>query len=225
MKKLIRKPMVRMMGIALAGLLIFCASSGAQTKGFIDGYYDKLQPGPEGWAKMRWIKEGADFSKYNKIMLDSVVFYFAEDSENKGIDAEEMKTLSDICNKAFVTVLKDAYPIVAEPGPDVLRLRYAITDLKKNKPALSAVTSVVPVGVGFNLIKKGTTGTWSGSGATKAEYMAIDSTTDEVLIACQDELSAGFTERFTEWGSADAAFEVWAKRVKDFLDQAHKVRP
>ncbi len=44
---------------------------------------------------MRWLKPGVDFGKYNKIMLDSVIFYFGDDSEDKRIDAQDMKELAD----------------------------------------------------------------------------------------------------------------------------------
>ncbi|MEJ2167263.1 MAG: DUF3313 domain-containing protein, partial [Desulfobacterales bacterium] len=196
----------------------------AQTEGFLDGYYKDLQPGPEGGAKMRWLKPGVDFGQYNKIMLDSVIFYFAEDSENKGIDAQEMKKLADACDLEVVNVLKDTYPIVAEPGADVLRLRFAITDLKQSRPALSAVSSVVPIGLGISIIKKGAAGSWTGSGATSAEVMVLDSMTNDVIAVAQDEKSAGFTERFSKWGSAEDAFKFWGERIKLFLDQAHGMK-
>jgi hypothetical protein len=213
--------------------VISCASTGSQSKGaatasqpegFLDGYYKDLQPGPEGGAKMRWLKPGVDFGQYNKIMLDSVVFYFAEDSENKGIDAQEMKELADGCNLEVVNILKDAYPIVAEPGPDVLRLRFAITDLKQSRPALSAVTSVVPIGLGVSLVKKGAAGSWTGSGATSVELMAMDSMTNDVIAVAQDDKSAGFTERFSKWGSTEEAFKFWGERIKLFMDQAHGLK-
>jgi hypothetical protein len=234
MKTSVRNTMAVVMGIALVSLAISCASTGSQSKkdatappteGFLDGYYKDLQPGPEGGAKMRWLKPGVDFGQYNKIMLDSVVFYFADDSENKGIDAQEMKELADACNLEVVNVLKGAYPIVAEPGQDVLRLRFAITDLKQSRPALSAVSSVVPIGLGISIIKKGAAGSWTGSGATGAELMAMDSMTNDVIAVAQDDKSAGFTERFSKWGSTEEAFKFWAERIKQFIDKAHGTKP
>ena len=234
MKTSVRNVMAVVMGIVLVSFVISCASTGSQTKeaatappteGFLDGYYKDLQPGPEGGAKMRWLKPGVDFGQYNKIMLDSVIFYFADDSESKGIDAQDMKELADACNLEVVNVLKDAYPIVAEPGPDVLRLRFAITDLKQSRPVLSAVTSVVPIGLGISLVKKGATGSWSGSGATSAEVMALDSMTSDVIAVAQDDKSAGFTERFSKWGSTEEAFKFWAERLKLFIDNAHGMKP
>jgi hypothetical protein len=157
-------------------------------------------------------------------MLDSVAFYFADDSENKGIDAQEVKELADACDLEVVNVLKDTCPIVADPGPDVLRLRFAITDLKQSRPVLSAVTSVVPIGLGISLVKKGASGSWTGSGATSAEVMVLDSMTNDVIAVAQDEKSAGFTERFSKWGSTEDAFKFWAERIKLFLDQAHGMK-
>ena len=193
-------------------------------KGFLYGYYEKLEPGPEGGAKLRWLKPGVNFAKYNKVMLDSVVFFFADDSEYKGMDPSELKKLGDGFNLALVDALKERYPIVAEPGPDVVRLRFAITDLKESRPAMSAITSVVPIGLGISLVKKGATGAWTGSGATSAEMMALDSMTNDVIGAAQDTRTAGFTERFSKWGSAEEAFKYWADRLKLFLDQAHGLK-
>jgi len=230
MKLSVRNFMALVMGIVLVSFVISCASTGSQSKkaatsepteGFLDGYYKNLQPGPRGGGNMRWLKPGVDFGQYNKIMLDSVIFYFADDSENKGIDAQDMKELADACNLEIVNVLKDAYPIVADPGPDVMRLRFAITDLKQSRPVLSAVTSVVPIGLGISLVKKGATGSWSGSGATSAELMVMDSMTNDVIAVAKDDRSAGFTERFTKWGSAEDAFKFWGEQIKLFMDQAH----
>ena len=107
-----------------------CASAPKQT-GFLDGYYKDLGPGPKGGVDERWLRPGVNFAKYNKLMIDSVIFYYAPDSEDKGIDGEKMKELTDAFNTEFVNVLKEKHPIVAEPGPDVARLSVALTGVKK----------------------------------------------------------------------------------------------
>lgn len=185
--------------------------------GFLEGYYDKLQPGPEGGAKMRWVKPDVNFGQYNKFMVDSVVF-FADDAKYKGIDPQVMKDLADGFNKEIVTALQKNYTIVTEPGPDVVRLRIAITGFKASSPGLSAVTSIVPVGLAVSTVKKGASGSWAGSGATSAEFMALDSTTNDVIALAADDRTAGFTERFSKWGSAEEAFKFWAERIAAFMD-------
>jgi hypothetical protein len=216
------------------GFVISCASTGAQSKGsaaapqktgFLHGYYEKLKPGTaKGDPKLMWIKPGVDHTKYKKVMVDYVIFAFAEDSEYKGIDANEMKKLADGTSQALVNALKKELPVVSEPGPDVLRVRTAIIDLKQSHPVLSGVTSVVPVGLGISIVKKGATDSWTGSGATAAEMMILDSMTNEVLGAGEDQMAAGFTERFTKWGSVEEAFEFWGERLAKRLVNFTKKR-
>jgi len=155
--------------VLLIGLILLasCASTGkkkagevTQAKaGFLEGYYEKLGPGPKDGAKLRWLKPGVDFSKYEKLMIDSVVFFLANESEYKGIDGNEMKELTDAFNLELANALKDKYPMVSEPGPDVIRVRLAITNIKLSKPVLSGVTGIILVGLGISLVKKGATGT------------------------------------------------------------------
>jgi len=65
--------------------------------------YDLLKPGPEGGIKLRWLKPGVDFKKYNRFMVDSVVFFLADKADYKGIDPQEMKELADEFNKKGAT--------------------------------------------------------------------------------------------------------------------------
>jgi hypothetical protein len=197
---------------------------GTASHGFLGEHYAKLEPGPEDGAKLRWLKPGVDYAKYDKVMLDSVVFFFDDASQYKGIEPNELKELADNFNQQLVDALKAKYPVVAAPGPDVVRLRFAITDLKQSNPGIAGVTSVVPVGLAVSLVKKGATDSWSGSGATSAELMALDSQTNEVIAVAQDERTAGFTERFSKWGSADEAFKFWAERLVAFLDNARAAK-
>jgi hypothetical protein len=216
--------MVAALSLALVISATGCASFSKQS-GFLDGYYKNLQPGPEGGAKQRWMKPGVDFSKYDKVMLDSVRFYLAADSEDLGVDPEQMKELSDAFNKELVNALKDKYPIVAEPAPGVVRIRVALTGIKQSMPVLSGISSITPPGIVISTTKRLTTGSWAGSGATRAELMAIDPmNNDEVIAVGVDEQVAGFTERFSKLGSAEEAFKFWAGRIRIFLDQAHGVK-
>jgi hypothetical protein len=186
--------------------------------------YDLLKPGPEGGAKLRWEKEGVTPRKYNRFMVDSVIFFLADKSDYKGIDPQEMKELADEFNKDLVAAFKDKYPIVAEPGPDVARIRIAITDIKPSRPGVSAVTSIIPVGLGVSLIKKGATGGWSGSGETGIEVMVLDSMTGEIVYLAVDQQKAAFESRFSKWGSAADAFKFWSEKAVAYIDHAKGVK-
>ena len=53
------------------------------------------------------------------------------------------------------------------------------------------------------------------------QLLASDSMTNEVLAVAQDSKSAGFTERFSKWGSAEDAFKFWAGRLALFMKRVH----
>jgi hypothetical protein len=210
-----KKVFVLLMGMMF---LASCATTQLPKTNFLGEYSKNLTLGPYGGSNMRWLKPGVDFAKYNKFMVDYMVFALAEDSEYKGIEGDEMKKLGDAASLALVNAINKKYPVVAEPGPDVMRVRAAIVGLKQSNPALSVISTVIPVGEGISIIKKGATGSWSGSGATQAEVLFIDSMTNEVIGAGYDEYKAGFTERFTKWGSAEDAFKYWGERGVKALD-------
>ena len=142
-----------------------------------------------------------------------MIFAIAEDSEYKGIDADELKKMADAASLGLVEALKKEFPVVSEPGPDVIRIRTAIVDLKPSRPGVSAVSTVMPVGLAVSLVKKGTSDAWTGSGATTAQMMVLDSTSNEVLAAGEDQRAARFDERFTKWGSVEEVFKFWGERL------------
>jgi hypothetical protein len=147
MKKSIMMALAVMICFAFALSATSCASiQKPKQTGFLGDYYKNLQPGPKEGVKFRWVKPGVDFTKYKKIIIDNVVFYFAPDSEDKGIDPEVMKELADTFNQDLLDAIKDKSAIVVEPGPDVVRLKVALTGLKQSRPVLSGVSSVVPMG-------------------------------------------------------------------------------
>ncbi|MFH0729073.1 MAG: DUF3313 domain-containing protein [Pseudomonadota bacterium] len=217
------RTMAKVIGVVVIGVMFSISTAVAGDppfSGFLGGpeVYKQLTPGPEGGAKLRWLKPGMDFSKYNKFIVESVIFYLADDSEYKGIDPATMKELADDFNYQLVEAFKDKYPIVSEPGPDVARIRFAITNIHASKPVVSAITTVVPVGLGVSLLKKGVTGGWTGSGETGGELIVYDSMSNEPIIMAVDEQSAPFQKRFTKLGSTGNAFFLWAERTVAFID-------
>jgi hypothetical protein len=215
-----KKLLVVVMGFLF---LAACASMTPSKTAFLGDYADKLQPGPEGGAKLRWLKPGVDFAKYNKVMVAHISFPAADDSESKAladIDPAKLKELGEKCTQAVIDGIKDKYPIATEPGPDVAQVRFAIIDLKKSYPVVSGFTSIAPPALAINLIRKGATGTWTGGGSTVGQLMATDSTTNEVIAAAQDKYEAGFFERFSTYGQAEGAFKSWGEKIAKFLDAA-----
>lgn len=197
-----------------------CASKQVRHSGFLENY-PEFKPGPKGGADFVYMKEGVDFSVYNKIMMNHVVLYFEDNAEYKGIHPVELAEMSNAFHKAITDNLQGAYPLVAEPGPDVMRLRFAITDVVANKPGMGAISTVMPIGLALSTVKKGVTGTHTGVGQASIEVEILDSMTNERIGAAIDTRHGGKIEGFTKWGAVKGSFEFWAKRLRTWLDEIH----
>jgi hypothetical protein len=220
------KTLNRIFFVVMMGLLLTMTSGcGSKMKhsGFLKDYPD-FKPGPMGGADFVYFKEGVDFKAYDKVMMDHVVFYFSKDAKYRGIHSQELKEMADAFHKAMADALKDGYPLVTEPGPGVLRIRCAITDVKASRPLLNTITAVTPIGLGISTVKKGITGTHTFVGEASMEAEFLDSQTNEQIAAVIDRKAAGkakVIKGMSKWGHAKDSFNFWAKRLRKWLDEAH----
>ena len=218
--------MVKGLVILLASFLLYgCA---AAPKGSPSGFlkdYPQFQPGPTDGADKVYTKPGMDLKKYHRVMLDEVQFFLKKDAESQGLQASELKELSDTFSRAVFEALGTAYPLVTEPGDDVLRIRVAITDIELSNPAASGITTVLPVGLAISVAKKATTGSHTGVGGASMEVEFLDSMTSQRLAAAIDTFNGSKMSGFSKLAATKEAFEFWAKRLRVTLDMAHGTSP
>lgn len=202
--------------------LLGCAASNQANSGFLgnSAMYNKLAPSKRALDKT-WIAPDADLKKYKKVILDQVVFYLHKDAKNKAIDPDNIKKLADAFQEAFVKELNPTYPLVAEPGPDVLRVKIAIVNIEPSSRTLDSITTVIPVGIAISLVKQGVTGAGTGVGRASMEAMFIDSQSNSVIALAKDQeigSKLDMAAKTDEWGHAKTAFAYWAKSLKKALD-------
>ena len=154
-------------------------------------------------------------------MLDQVIFYFSPNAKNKEIDPEQMKELADMFAAPVFQSLGDAYPLVDQPGPDVMRVRVAITDIDLPNRPLNTVTTIIPVGLAVSVLKKGATGKGTFVGETSMEMEVLDSETNERIAAAADRRAGGKIDNMSKFGTAEDAFKFWAERLRTRLDEFH----
>jgi hypothetical protein len=199
--------------------LAIIAGCGSRVKysGFLKNYPD-FKPGHG--VDLSYVKENVDF-KYNKVMIDHVVFYFSKDAKYRGIHAGELQELANAFHKAMTGALKDGYPLVAEPGPDVLRIRCAITDVVATRPLWNTATTVTSKGV---TIKRSMSEDYNPVGGASMEIELLDSQSNERIAAAVDTKVAEEYEvvkGLKKWGHAENTFNFWAKRLREWLDEVH----
>jgi hypothetical protein len=179
----------------------------------------------------------ADPARYKKLLIDRIKIWFKDDAEYKGIDPAELKEIADYFHGAIAKAVSDAYPLVEEPGPDVLRLRIAITDLVPNKPAASVVTLAVPflwVGEAGAGAAEGKAGSTPFVGEATVEMEALDSQTQKQVAAYVESrvgkkyhwtkgVETGvkdYMKAYSTWAYTKQAMDHWAQQIRTRLDTA-----
>jgi hypothetical protein len=82
-------------------------------------------------------------AQYTKLMIDQPEIWIDGDSKYKGAKPDNVKAIADLLREGISSnVVKRGYEVVDEPGPDVLYIRLALTDLylKKEKRGILGYT-------------------------------------------------------------------------------------
>jgi hypothetical protein len=126
-------------------IAIICSGSLQAAEHFLDeDEISNLKPHAQVAGTSHYVMPGGDPSKYDKLIVGSVTFYFAEDSKAKDIDADEAKHISDAMKAAMVGASLDKAEVVISPGPGTAILNVAITeiDMQNKKRGLLGYTPV-----------------------------------------------------------------------------------
>lgn len=209
-----------------------------EPKDFLSDYANLAPEGGESKA-YRYVDDAVDFSRYRKVLVDRIQVFLKDDAAYKGVDPAELKELVDYFHSAIAEAVSDRYPLVDQVGPDVLRLRIAITDLVPNKPEASVVSLVVPfiwvAEAGAGTIDRGEVGSTPYTGEATIELEALDSATSK-QVAAYIETRVGskyswhkgldkgiddYVGAYSTWEYTKDAMDTWAGLIRKRLDEAH----
>ena len=103
-------------------------------KTFFDDY-SHLQPQADrmGGTNLRYIAPGAlaKLAKYNAVMVDEPEVLISAQSDYKGAKPTDLQAMADAMRAGAITRLQaGGYKVVDKPGPDVLYVRAALTDVE-----------------------------------------------------------------------------------------------
>ena len=116
--------------LGLLAVLAACAgTSGVEPSGFLDDY-SQLKPGRGDQAQLVFIDPEADFSPYERVLVDPVVVW----ERTAGSDASggELRSLADDLGVALREQLQLEFELVKSPEPGTLRIRTAITHVRES---------------------------------------------------------------------------------------------
>ena len=195
--------------------------------GFL-GDYPSFERNEETGAEI-WFKSSEKgvlvLKPYQKILLSPIEIWLNQESSYKGINPDELKAITDYFAKSLEKHLGPSYPIVTEPGPGVLHLRIAITNVERVKPKRKWY-GYIPVAL---VVEGGTKAARSAAGDTvdlieaTIEMEALDSVSEERLVAAIDSHKTDKIKREKDdlsWEPIQSILDYWAERIKIRLDEA-----
>lgn len=206
---MIEKTAVAVICMAALGALAACSTEPAARSGFLSDY-SKLRPDPEIEGQMSYRNPSKKLTAYKKFLIDPVVVKLAPNAKGKTVDPGDLKALADFFRNEAVKKLSQRYQVVQKPGPGVLYIRAAITDINVTNPLLN--------------IHPGTKLTGAGLGGASMEVEAFDSVTMEriaAVIETQKGSRLSIAAGLTEFGHAKEVMKGWVERFVKRLDGAN----
>lgn len=189
-----------------------------ERSGFL-GDYRQLQEREGYEAQLVYLSPRADWSRYAAVEIDSVTLWASQ--ENVKLSEKDQQMLTDLVYKAMHEQLGKEFRVVEQPGPDVLRLRAALTQAKGAKVALRTMSTLLPQALLLGSAVGLSADTASTVGTATIEMELLDSITGERLAAAVDQRAGTksllTTRTFSTWGDVEAAANFWAERVAQFL--------
>ena len=196
--------------------------AGKQFSGFL-GDYSKLKPNPHFENTVSYVRDdpNKNIHRYVAVIVEPVAIYVATDDASRAMPDRGRTALASYFQQAITWAVTDAFPVVHEPGPLVLRLRSALIG--------------VDVGGATALDQKGASGETLertvNIGKVGIEMELVDSETGEQIAAAVDHQNLGEgavigsvtfarDEKFQE---ATRACRAWAQRLREFLDDAEEL--
>ncbi len=143
-----RSRWVALASLMLSGSLAGCAQHQATQSGFLKNY-SQLTPSPVVQGVLAYTRPGTSLSQYDKFILEPISIHFSPNAEGITIAPAKLDELARYLEDEAVKALSERYQVVSAPGPGVLRLRVAITDIEEGNPLLNIHPGTKLSGVGI----------------------------------------------------------------------------
>ena len=200
--------------------------------GFITNYA-RLAPMPGGGGLLCWRDGGVNWKQYDKVMFERIQVFIKPGSQN-AVDPSDLKMLIDYFHADLVKAVQGSVQVVTAPGPGVLRVRIALTNLVPTNTIASLAGTAAPYGFVAEIGSGAATGRPVGStpylGQTGMEAQFRDGASGNVVAECADteiglkyaaDMNAGaagaaeswvsgYMDSFSQWTYAKNAFDKWS---------------
>jgi hypothetical protein len=177
----------------------------------------KLQAGGKDQVNYRYFNPSAQWTKYDKVLIEPVTFWGGESTT---VPAADQQALTNYFSQQLREQLGKKLKLVDQSGPGVLKVTVAMTDAEAATPVLRSVSMLVPQAHMLSNLKYLATGTFPFVGGAQAEVRITDSVSGAVLAAAVDKRIGGGSAVNSfqwQWGDAEHAIDQWCEMLTERL--------
>jgi len=194
-----------------------------QSSGFLSDY-SQLKKTSDKFMGHSYLVQGAEdtMANYTAVIIDQPEIFIAPNSKYKGMKPDDMKALADAFRTSMSQALAQDFTIVEQAGPNVLYVRFALTNLqlkKKRKGLLSYTPVGLVAGAAKSALTTDITKKIDLKGLTM-EMEILDSNSEQQLAAAV-EVRSGSKEEPASWAELEALIGVYAQRMRCRLGNAY----
>lgn len=178
----------------------------------------ELTQDPDRSGAMIWLKPGLDRSVYTRVMIEPITIFISPDSEYKGLDANNLKTLADGFQEAITKTLEPEVPVVNQGGKGVLYVKAALSNVKLAKKR-RGLLSFTPIGLVVHAAEDAAGADISLKDAV-LEIETLDAVSGERVGVLVDKAPETGNEKLS-WDSITSTFKYYAERFKTHIQAGH----
>lgn len=215
---------MRGLPLAMFGVLILagCSSQEPRTTGGLDESVPLNRSQDPGTLVYR--SPTLQTGKYKLLLIEKTEVYTGKDADFGKTSEADKQRLANKVTEDFTSVLtKRNYPLTAEPGPGVVRLRLKLTGVQASRSVASTALRVTPIGLGISAAKEveGKSAAFVGSVTIAGEM--IDAQSGDILgafVATESPIALDVTSGLGSLRAAELGIERGADNFADALDRA-----
>jgi hypothetical protein len=168
-------------------------------------------------ADLRYINPNAQWTQYNKVLIEPVTFWGGDDTK---VSPKDQQILTTYFGRVLNEALAKKFQVADQPGPGVMTIQVALEDATTATPVLRSVSVAEPHVRLVATLKYLATGTFPFVGSAQAEAKVTDSVSGQVLAAAVSKrVGGGSLKNAAVWelGDAEHALTYWSQMTADRL--------
>jgi hypothetical protein len=198
--------------------------AGQEYAGFLKDY-SRLAANPDLDGNVKTFSQANaqnSLRNYIAVIVDPVEVYLASNADDTKLPEKTRAAAANYFRAALTQAVFDAFPVVDQPGPLVLRLRAALIGMedgtaiaaadrpKQQDDVIERAANITKVGVEMELVD-------SATGEQIAAMVDREPLGQGAVVASRN------ISRDDKSAEARAAFDEWASRVRIFLNRSHEL--